>query len=143
LERSTRQFYNPTTSEDPVIKELADKGTVFATDGIVSHLMACTRSIAPWDLVITKSGTKIYFDKRDGSQFDIVTVNETALEPPVDDGSLAREATFINQMFSQQVLKKDNLLKLLIVQTHSKRMLAITSPQLLISTGNGRLEIIL
>jgi len=107
LERTSRQFYNPTTSDDPILKELADQGTVFATDGIISHLMTCTRSVATWDLVITKTGSKIYFDKRDGSQFDIVTVNETALETPNDDGSVAREATFINQMFSQQVLKKE------------------------------------
>jgi len=107
LERSNRPFYNPTTSDDPILKELSDKGTVFATDGIISHLMACTRSVAPWDLIITKSENKIVFDKRDGSLFDVVTVNETALEPPVDDGSLSREATFINQMFSEQVRKKD------------------------------------
>jgi len=44
-----------------------------------------------------------------------LTVNETATEPPVDDGrdgninsptSLSQEATFINQNFSQQVLTK-------------------------------------
>jgi len=107
LERSNRPFYNPTTSDDPIIKELADKGNVFATAGIITHLMACTRSVAPWDLIVTKSGDNIYFDKRDGSIFDVVTVSETALEPPSDDGSLSREATFINQMFSEQVRKKD------------------------------------
>ena len=44
---------------------------------------------------------------------DLMTVNETAVEPPQDDGSsmnapanLALEATFINQNFSQQVLRK-------------------------------------
>jgi len=106
LERSNRVFYNVTTSQDPVIKELSEKGDVFATDIILSHLMTCTRSVQPWDLIVTKIGNKIYFDKRDGSHFDLLTVNETALEAPADDGSLNREATFINQMFSQQVLKK-------------------------------------
>jgi len=68
--------------------------------------MVCTRSVYPWDVIVTKTGSKLFFDKRDGSTFDLLTVNETALEPPMDDGSLSREATFINQMFSQQVLKK-------------------------------------
>lgn len=53
-------------------------------------------------------------DKRDNTEFDLLTVNETAPEPPQDDGNslnsprnLAIEATFINHNFSQQVLKSD------------------------------------
>ena len=45
---------------------------------------------------------------------DLLTVSETAAEPPQDEGSslnsprnLALEATFINHNFSQQVLKSD------------------------------------
>ena len=44
---------------------------------------------------------------------DLLTVSETASEPPQDEGSslnsprnLALEATFINHNFSQQVLKR-------------------------------------
>ena len=44
---------------------------------------------------------------------DLLTVSETAAEPPQDEGSslnsprnLALEATFINHNFSQQVLKR-------------------------------------
>lgn len=51
-------------------------------------------------------------DKRDNTEFDLLTVNETSVEPPTDDGNslnsprnLAIEATFINHNFSQQVLK--------------------------------------
>lgn len=51
-------------------------------------------------------------DKRDNTEFDLLTVNETAMEPPTDDDNspnsprnLAIEATFINHNFSQQVLK--------------------------------------
>jgi len=54
-------------------------------------------------------------DKRDNAQFDLLTVNETSLEPPQDeDGlvnspqSLSLEATLINHNFSQQVLKIGN-----------------------------------
>lgn len=116
LERTDRTFFNVTTSEDPVINKLSaeDKATVFATDAILSHLMACTRSVYPWDILITKVNGKIFFDKRDGSQFDLLTVNETAIDPPPEEpkdsinsaSSLMREATFINQHFSQQVLVK-------------------------------------
>lgn len=56
------------------------------------------------------SGDKLFFDKRDNTEFDLLTVNETSVEPPQDDGnslnsprSLALEATFINHNFSQQV----------------------------------------
>ena len=48
----TKEFYPVTTTDDPVIEKLAidGKGTVFATDAIVSHLMTCARSIYPWDI---------------------------------------------------------------------------------------------
>lgn len=51
-------------------------------------------------------------DKRDGTEFDLLTVNETSVEPPQDESTslnspqnLALEATFINHNFSQQVLR--------------------------------------
>ncbi len=46
LERADQKdFYYVTTTDDPVIEELATKGagTVFGTDSIFSHLMACPR----------------------------------------------------------------------------------------------------
>jgi len=53
-------------------------------------------------------------DKRDGSNFDLLTVNETSADPPQDDekhinspNNLALEATFINHNLSQQVLRSD------------------------------------
>lgn len=56
------------------------------------------------------SGDKLFLDKRDNTEFDLLTVNETSVEPPADDGNsinsprnLALEATFINHNFSQQV----------------------------------------
>lgn len=74
--------------------------------------MCCTRSNYSWDIVIEKIGDKLFFDKRDNTEFDLLTVNETSVEPPQDDGNslnsprnLALEATFINHNFSQQVLK--------------------------------------
>lgn len=52
------------------------------------------------------------FDKRDGSQIDFLTVNETARDPPANDApesmnsplKLGQEASCINQNFSQMVL---------------------------------------
>lgn len=63
-------------------------------------------------------GHKLFFDKRDNTEFDLLTVNETSVEPPQDDGNsfnsprnLALEATFINHNFSQQVLKTVSISK--------------------------------
>eukprot|EP00271_Cylindrocystis_brebissonii_P019938 TRINITY_DN6369_c0_g1_i1.p1 TRINITY_DN6369_c0_g1~~TRINITY_DN6369_c0_g1_i1.p1 ORF type:complete len:559 (-),score=126.45 TRINITY_DN6369_c0_g1_i1:344-2020(-) len=116
LERAEhRQFHRVTTSDDPVIRRLAnaDEGTVFATDTILSTLMCAPRSVYSWDIVVQRVGSKLFFDQRDAS-FDLLTVNETAvlLEAVADDSinsmhALSQEATFINQNFSQQVLQKN------------------------------------
>ncbi|PWA56039.1 hypothetical protein CTI12_AA422680 [Artemisia annua] len=114
LERfKNRNFFKVTTTDDPVIRRLAneDKATVFATDSILSTLMCAPRSVYSWDIVIQRVGNKLFFDKRDGSQLDLLSVNETSQEPlpeAKDDinsaHSLSVEAAFINQNFSQQVL---------------------------------------
>jgi len=125
LKRSeNKEFYPVTTTDDPVIEQLAvsNVGNVFATDAILAHLMTCTRSVYPWDVIVQKlpgSGA-IFFDKRDSSQFDYLTVNETANVPPAAAGKndetadpdgintperLSLEATMINQNFSQQILR--------------------------------------
>jgi len=113
LQRVPRTFFKVTTADDPVIQDFAQKkkGNVFATDAILSHLMACPRSVFPWDIIVTRKDDQLFFDKRDNSQFDYVTVNETSSEIPEENKdsinstqSLNSEATFINQNFSQQVL---------------------------------------
>ena len=109
----TKEFYPVTTTDDPVIEKLAieGKGNVFATDAILAHLMTCPRSVYPWDIVVQKLPTgALFFDKRDSSQFDYLTVHETSNTPPqpVRDNSneeevmnsperLSLEATMINQ----------------------------------------------
>ncbi|WOL14503.1 eukaryotic translation initiation factor 3 subunit D-like [Canna indica] len=117
LERfKSRNFFKVTTTDDPVIRRLAadDKATVFATDAILSALMCAPRSVYSWDIVIQRVGNKLFFDKRDGSQLDLLSVNETSQETLPDAKedinsaySLAIEATYINQNFSQQVLVRD------------------------------------
>mmetsp|Transcript_34461 Transcript_34461/g.50536 ORF Transcript_34461/g.50536 Transcript_34461/m.50536 type:complete len:585 (+) Transcript_34461:103-1857(+) len=112
-----RDFYPVTTTDDPVIEKLAidGAGNVFATDAILAHLMTSPRSVYPWDIVVQKLPGLLFFDKRDSSQFDYLTVNETANNPPSksdDDPDgintperLSLEATMINQNFTQQILK--------------------------------------
>lgn len=56
---------------------------------------------------------RLFFDKRDDSDFDLLTVNETANDLPGGEGGsnslqkLSLEATYINQNFSQQCLKRE------------------------------------
>jgi len=117
LRRIDRIFHTVTTTDDPIVRKLAKShpdANVFATDAILATLMTCTRSIYSWDIVVQKIGGKIFLDKRDNTEFDLLTVSETAAEPPQDEGSslnsprnLALEATFINHNFSQQVLKQE------------------------------------
>jgi translation initiation factor 3 subunit D len=68
-----------------------------------------------WDLVIEKFNGMVFFDKREDSNFDLLTVSETARDPPTvsDDveefnqpTKLSLEATMINQNFTQQILKE-------------------------------------
>lgn len=118
LERIERTFFKVTTTDDSMIRNLSMKNeaNVFGIDSIISLLMACPRSVYSWDVVVQRVGSKLFFDKRENSQFDYLTVNETASEPPTEEkessinspGALAHEATLINQVFSQQVLLRDS-----------------------------------
>lgn len=122
-----RAAYNVTTSQDPVIQQLAkdDEATIFATSDILSMLMCSTRSVYSWDIIIVKQGNKIFLDKRMDSNIDLATVNENAADAPLEadapntqgnqqtgvkpdsintPGNLAIEATMINHNFALQVV---------------------------------------
>ncbi|KAG9509454.1 Eukaryotic translation initiation factor 3 subunit D, partial [Fragariocoptes setiger] len=115
LQRVNRVFHKVTTTDDPIIRKLSKtEGNVFATDAIIATLMCAPRSVFSWDIVVQRVGDKLFFDKRDESDFDLLTVHETAIEMPFSDDPassvnsprhLALEATYINHNFSQQVLK--------------------------------------
>jgi len=119
--RLERKFYKVTTSEDPIISKLmktpSESGytTVYGTDAIICSLMATLKSVYSWDIIVTKKGDEIVFDKRDDSSIDYLSVNENSFEPPQEEGdppfnslsALHKEATLINQNFSQQVLLND------------------------------------
>jgi len=101
-----------TTTDDPLIRELRHKGQVFATDTILATLMCASRSVNPWDIIVRRIGDKLFFDRRDASEIDMVSVNETANDPPNEENTgindprnLILEATYINKVFGQQCLK--------------------------------------
>lgn len=83
---------------------------VFVTDNIITTLMCIRSSIYSWDIVITRTGDKLFLDLRSDSNLNMLTVNETAPEAVPEDKDnmngvqqLGLEATAINQNFSQQV----------------------------------------
>ena len=83
---------------------------MFITDTLLTTLMCTPRSVYSWDIVITCAGGRLFFDKRDGSSLDLLTVAETSPEQIAEDKDningvqqLSLEATTLNQNFSQQV----------------------------------------
>ncbi|EFN52468.1 hypothetical protein CHLNCDRAFT_32503 [Chlorella variabilis] len=73
--------------------------------------MCASRSTYPWDLVITKRGDVLVFDKRTNSSLDFLTNGETAPDPLPEEKDninglqqLSMEATSVNQAFREQVL---------------------------------------
>jgi translation initiation factor 3 subunit D len=126
-----RAAYNVTTSSDPILQELADKdeATVFATDNVLSMLMCATKSVYSWDLVFSRKGNKVFIDKRDGSNLDMVTVNENAADAPLEisegnkdsinsPGALMLEATHINNVFPLQVVLESDTNKVNMTHEH-------------------------
>jgi len=110
----TTKFFNVSVSDDPMAQELVEQHpdvTVLANDKVLAVLMAASRSVYSWDIVITKIGTKIILDKRDGSHMDFLTVGETSNDPPSNEDKeninaplkLGQEASCINQNFSQMI----------------------------------------
>jgi translation initiation factor 3 subunit D len=106
-----------------------DEATIFATDNILSMLMCATKSVYSWDLVISRRGNKIFIDKRESSNLDMVTVNENATDAPLEisegnkdsinsPGALMMEATHINNVFPLQVVVESKTSKLNMPHEH-------------------------
>ncbi|KAF9092398.1 hypothetical protein BGX29_010484, partial [Mortierella sp. GBA35] len=127
LQQVDRERDNVTTSDDPILTNLAAEAPregeqrVFATDSIIGVLMTAPRSVYPWDIVITRTGDKVVFDTREGSQLDYVSVNENSSDPPMDTGdkdsinspsALSLEATYINTNFAAQVVNSEQVVDL-------------------------------
>jgi len=105
-----------TAQDDPIIEELFQEQSfhVGTTDQCLAALMAASRSVYSWDIVVSKQDGCILIDKRDESHIDYLTVDENAAEQPSNDRiedinapmKLGLEASCINQNFSQQVLSR-------------------------------------
>eukprot|EP00171_Calliarthron_tuberculosum_P004950 IDg4950t1 len=112
------EFPRVTTTDDPVIRRIAGsgEGTVFATASILSTIMVAPRAVQSWDIVVQRIGGKLFFDKRDGSSADLITVNETSHDAPKDEKNMAAEdainsfqqlaieATAINSNFAKMAV---------------------------------------
>ncbi|KAK9277667.1 hypothetical protein L1049_007214 [Liquidambar formosana] len=63
-----------------MIRQLAneDKATVFATYSILSTVMCAPTSVYSWDIEIQQVENKLFFNKRDGSQLDLLSVHKTS-----------------------------------------------------------------
>lgn len=62
---------------------------MFATDAILATLMCCTRSVNSWDIIVQRVGNKLFFDKRDNSDFGeellfLTDTKETVQEPHLE-----------------------------------------------------------
>lgn len=53
---------------------------MFITEGLLTTLMCAPRSVYSWDVVITRAGGKLFFDRRDDSAVELLTTAETAPE---------------------------------------------------------------
>lgn len=108
------------TSEDTVMKELIASETsgVFITDIILATIMTSLRAIQPWDILITKEGDKIIFDKQQNSTLEMMTVNENAApeglpeEEEREDSingprELSKEALRVNRIFRHRAAAGD------------------------------------
>ncbi|PHU17730.1 Eukaryotic translation initiation factor 3 subunit D [Capsicum chinense] len=73
-----RRFFKITTTDDPVIRRLAneDKAIVYGYD--LCTLMCAPRSVYSWDIIVQRVENKLFFDKRDGSQLDLLSFHETS-----------------------------------------------------------------
>lgn len=111
-------FFSKTAQDDAVLEEFATEGecNVIATDTVLAHLMTCTRSVFPWDIVATYANGTVVLDVREPLVFELHSVAETASSLPTENdmrdsngrAMLSIEATTINENFSQQVLAINN-----------------------------------
>lgn len=110
--------------QDPYILELANAKrnevnapNIFTTENVLSAIMCCNRSKYSFDIVINKFGDKIFLDERN-KVLSMHHVDETSQNRPTKKGqqrgingydSLAREATYINHVFCEQMLFHSSL----------------------------------
>lgn len=72
-----------------------DQVHVAATAQVLACLMAAPQSKYSWHLLLTKIDKKIIIDKANGSIVDLLTVNETSSEPPMQDAEVGSEDSLL------------------------------------------------
>ena len=109
----SKQWFAASTTEDPILNRMIEEGEgdVYATDSILSVLMAANKSVHGWDVVVKKVDGKLIFDKRSDSKLDYLSVNENHSDTLSDDRDnlnhaehLSLEATLIAHNLSEQSL---------------------------------------
>lgn len=105
----------PALEEDKTLLDLtaANEAAVIVSDYVASILMAAPRTVVPWDIVIKRRGKVTILDARPESNLDLLPINETAPESPLDSSSdslnssaaLAREAARIKHHLSSFLSK--------------------------------------
>ncbi|OUS46798.1 putative eukaryotic translation initiation factor [Ostreococcus tauri] len=107
---------NLTASDDPIIQKYSESGAgnVFTTDNVLAAIMCAARSNYSWDILIRKKDGKMFLDKRNDGNFDLLTVSETAQEAITDDPDdmngvpqLSQEGTKVNRAFVEQSLNSE------------------------------------
>ena len=106
------KFYgNTNTPFDQELLKLDDSVNIYTTDKILAVIMTCIYNGHPWHLKIKKLGDKIFIEKMDNSEIDLVTVNESDNTSTIYDDSninsyknLNIEATLINEFIKEQIL---------------------------------------
>ena len=109
----SKQWFAASTTEDPILSRMIDsgEGDVYATDSILSVLMAANKSVHGWDVIVRKANGALIFDKRSDSKLDYLSVNENHSDTLSDDKDninhpdhLSLEATVIAHNLSEQSL---------------------------------------
>ena len=114
------KFYgNTNTPLDQELLRIDDSVNIYTTDKILTVIMTCIYNSHPWHLKIKKLGDKIFIEKMDNSEIDMITVNESDNTSTIYDDSninsyknLNIEATLINEFIKEQLLDIKEELKL-------------------------------
>ena len=106
------KFYgNTNTPDDKELLNMDKTVNIYTTDKILAVIMTCVYNAHPWHLKIKKLGDKIFIEKMNNSEIDLVTVNESDNTSTIYDDSninsyknLNIEATLINEFIKEQLL---------------------------------------
>lgn len=105
----------PALEDDETLADLAaaNDAAVIISDYVASLLMAAPRTTVPWDIIVKRRGQLTLLDARPESDLDLLPINETAQEAPLDSSTdplnsstaLAREAARVKHHLSSALAK--------------------------------------